>query len=148
MTLALQITELVAGLEKSAPGSVTESGGNIIVVKPESLFRVLADLKTNKDWDFNFLSFVTAVDYQTYFEIVYDLISLERNQEVLVKTRLTEREKPVLPSAVSLWKGADFQEREIFDLFGINFTGHPNLKRIFLWDGFQGYPLRKDFKQS
>jgi NADH-quinone oxidoreductase subunit C len=48
---------------------------------------------------------------------------------------------------VALWKGADFQEREIFDLFGISFTGHPNLKRIFLWDGFQGYPLRKDFKQ-
>jgi NADH-quinone oxidoreductase subunit C len=91
---------------------------------------------------------MTAVDYQTYFEVVYDLISLEHNQEVLVKTRLTDREKPVLPSVISLWKGADFQEREIFDLFGINFTGHPNMKRIFLWDGFQGYPLRKDFKQS
>jgi NADH-quinone oxidoreductase subunit C len=65
----------------------------------------------------------------------------------VVKIRLTDRQKPLLPSVVALWKGADFQEREIFDLFGISFTGHPNLKRIFLWDGFQGYPLRKDFKQ-
>ncbi len=57
----------------------------------------------------------------------------------------TEREVATLPSVVSIWPGADFQEREIYDLFGILFTGHPNLKRILLWDEFEGYPLRKDF---
>jgi NADH-quinone oxidoreductase subunit C len=148
MTLSLQTAEIVAGLEKLSPGSVTESVGNIIVVKPESLYQVLSDLKTSKEWDFNYLNFVTAVDYQTYFEVVYNIVSLEHNHEIFVKTRLADREKPVLSSVYNLWKGADFQERELFDLFGIGFTGHPNMKRIFLWDGFQGYPLRKDFKQS
>jgi NADH-quinone oxidoreductase subunit C len=78
--------------------------------------------------------------------LIYDLISIEHNHHIILKTRLTDREKATVASVVSLWRGADFQEREIYDLFGINFPEHPNLKRIFLWDGFQGYPLRKDFK--
>jgi NADH-quinone oxidoreductase subunit C len=78
---------------------------------------------------------------------VYHLVSIEHNHDIILKTRLIDREKPTLASVVNLWKGADFQEREIYDLFGISFTGHPNLKRIFLWEGFQGYPLRKDFKK-
>ena len=61
-----------------------------------------------------------------------------------MKVRLQERDNPALPSVVSLWRGADLQEREIYDLFGVKFEGHPNLKRIFLWEGFPGYPLRKD----
>jgi NADH-quinone oxidoreductase subunit C len=63
----------------------------------------------------------------------------------MVKVQCYDRENPSLPSVVGLWQGADFQEREIYDLFGIRFEGHPNLKRIFLWEGFEGHPLRKDF---
>ena len=147
MTAAAVATEIVTQLETAFPGSVVESGGNTMVVKDEFLFKVASFLKNTPGLNFDYLNFVTAVDYQTHFEVVYNLISLDRNHVLILKTRLTDREKPVLPSVCSLWKGADFQEREIFDLFGISFTGHPNLKRIFLWDGFQGYPLRKDFKQ-
>jgi NADH-quinone oxidoreductase subunit C len=63
----------------------------------------------------------------------------------VLKARCYDRENPVLPSVVGLWRTADFQEREIYDLLGISFTGHPNLKRIALWEGFEGHPLRKDF---
>jgi NADH-quinone oxidoreductase subunit C len=105
-------------------------------------------LKTTPGLDFNYLSYITTVDYQSYFEVVYHLVSLEHNQSLLMRVRCTTRDNPTVPSVVSLWRGADFQEREIYDLMGISFTGHPNLKRIFLWDGFQGYPLRKDFKQQ
>ncbi|GAH82618.1 unnamed protein product [marine sediment metagenome] len=63
----------------------------------------------------------------------------------MLKVRCYDRENPTLPSVVGIWRGADFQEREIFDLFGIGFEGHPNLRRIVLWEGFEGHPLRKDF---
>ena len=147
MTVALSAAETVTKLETVLPGSVVESNGNTVVVKDEILFKVASFLKTTPGLDFDYLNYLTAVDYQTYFEVIYNLVSLKHNHCLVVKTRLTDREKPELPSVVSLWQGANFQEREIYDLFGINFTGHPNLKRIFLWDGFHGYPLRKDFKQ-
>jgi NADH-quinone oxidoreductase subunit C len=147
MTTALEAAVVAAKLEAALPGCTVESGGNSVFVKPEFIFKVLSFLKTTAGLEFDYLNFLTAVDYQTNFEVVYNLVSLDRNHSINIKTRLTDREKPVLPSAVSLWRGADLQERELFDLFGISFTGHPNMKRIFLWDGFQGYPLRKDFKQ-
>ena len=147
MTIALSNVEIVTKLEAILPDSIVESRGNTIFIKGEFLLKITSFLKTTQGLDFNYLNYITAVDYQTYFEVIYNLISLEHNHSLNIKTRLTDRDKPELPSLVSLWKGADFQEREIYDLFGISFSGHPNLKRIFLWEGFQGYPLRKDYKQ-
>jgi NADH-quinone oxidoreductase subunit C len=105
----------------------------------------MAYLKNTPDFDFDYFNFVTAVDYYSYFELVYHLTSTKHNHSVFIKTRCYDRASPSVPSVVSLWQGADFQEREVFDLFGIKFTGHPNLKRIFLWEGFDGHPLRKDW---
>ena len=147
MTVALSATEIVTTLEAVLPGSVIESSGNTIVVNDEFLLKVASFLKNTQGLDFNYLNYITAVDYQTYFEVIYNFVSLEHNHDLILKTRLTDRDKPELSSVVSLWKGADLQEREIYDLFGISFAGHSHLKRIFLWEGFQGYPLRKDFKQ-
>jgi NADH-quinone oxidoreductase subunit C len=146
MTLALPATEISAKLEAQFPGSLVESSGNTIVVKPESIFQVASFLKNTPGFDFDYLNFITAVDYNTYFEVVYYLVSLEHNHGLILKTRCTNRENPTVPSVVSLWNGANFQEREVYDLMGIKFEGHPNLKRILLWDGFQGHPLRKDYK--
>ncbi len=146
MTLALSATELVAKLEAKFPGSLVESSSNTIVVKAESLYEIASFLKNTPGFDFDYLNYLTAVDYNAYFEIVYNLISLEHNHALILKTRCTDRENPTVPSVVRLWNGANFQEREVYDLMGIKFEGHPNLKRILLWDGFQGYPLRKDFK--
>jgi NADH-quinone oxidoreductase subunit C len=115
------------------------------VVNKESLFAVASYLKTTPGLDFDYLTSITAVDYPDYFEVVYQLTSLQHKHSLVVKTRCYGRDNPTLPSVVSLWRGADFQEREIYDLMGISFDGHPNLKRIFLWEGFQGHPLRKDY---
>jgi NADH-quinone oxidoreductase subunit C len=115
------------------------------VVNKESLFAVASYLKTTPGLDFDYLTAITAVDYYDYFEVIYQLTSLQHNHSLVVKTRCYGRDNPTLPSVVSLWRGADFQEREIYDLFGISFDGHPNLKCIFLWEGFQGHPLRKDY---
>lgn len=146
MTLALPAIEIGAKLEAAFAGSIVEASGNTIIVKPESLFQIASFLKNTADLDFDYLSFVTAVDYNTYFELVYYLTSLQHNHGLILKTRCTDRENPTVPSVVSLWNGANFQEREVYDLMGIKFEGHPNLKRIALWEGFPGHPLRKDFK--
>ena len=146
MTVALSGKEIVTKLEKQFPGSTVESSPNSLVVKSESLLEVATFLKTTPGLDFDYLTSVTAVDYNDYFEIVYHLTSIKHNHSLVVKTRCYGRDNLIVPSVVSLWRGADLQEREIYDLMGISFNGHPNLKRIFLWEGFQGHPLRKDYQ--
>jgi NADH-quinone oxidoreductase subunit C len=145
MTLALSGEKIARQIEKKLPGSVVESGADSLLVKADLLLEVAAYLKNTPGLDFDYLSAITAVDYYDCFEVNYLLTSLEHNHSLVLKTRCYQRDNPTLPSVVSLWRAADFQEREIYDLFGISFEGHPNLKRIVLWDGFQGHPLRKDF---
>jgi len=145
MTLALPGKEIATRLEEQFPGSVIGSTADSLLVKAESLLPVATYLKTTPGLDFDYLTSITAVDYYDYFELVYQLTSLQHNHSLVIKTRCYGRDNPTLPSVVSLWRGADFQEREIYDLMGIGFDGHPNLKRIVLWEGFEGYPLRKDY---
>ena len=89
---------------------------------------------------------VTGVDYVGYFEVVYHLLSLSQNKRAIVKVKCGEgRIDPVMPSVLRVWRGAELQEREVYDLMGIRFEGHDDMKRIFLWEGFEGHPHRKDF---
>ena len=145
MTVSLSGKEVALKIEEKFPGSLVESSQENLVVKSDHLLDAARFLKETDGLDFDYLNFVTAVDYYDHFEVIYMLSSLEHNHSLTVKTRCYDRENPVLPSVVGLWQGADFQEREIYDLFGITFEGHPNLKRIFLWEGFEGHPMRKDF---
>ena len=145
MTLAFSGEEIASQVEEQLPGSIVDSSQDSLVVNSESWLAVATFLKDTPGLDFDYLTSITAVDYYDYFEMVYQLTSLKHNHSLVVKTRCYEREKPKLPSVVSLWRGADFQEREIYDLMGIRFEGHPNMKRIVLWEGFQGHPLRKDY---
>jgi len=145
MTVSLSGKEVASKIEEKFPGSVVGSGQDNVVVKSDSLADVARFLRDSEGLDFDFLNFITAVDYYDHFEVVYLLSSLEHNHSLTIKARCYDRENPILPSVVGLWQGADFQERELYDLFGITFEGHPNLKRIFLWEGFAGHPLRKDF---
>jgi NADH-quinone oxidoreductase subunit C len=147
MTAALSSKEIAGRLSGKFPGAIEEAGKDSVLVKGDSLVKVAAYLKDTDGLKFDYLNYITAVDYYTYFEVVYQLTSLEHNRSVILKTRCYGRDNPTVPSVTGLWQGADFQEREIFDLMGIRFEGHPNLKRIFLWDGFPGYPLRKDFNR-
>jgi NADH-quinone oxidoreductase subunit C len=145
MTVALSGKEIARQIEKKFPQSIIESSPQALVVDSESLLEIANYLKNTRGLDFDYLAAITAVDYLDYFEVIYQLTSLKHNHSLVVKTRCYGREKPSLPSVVGLWRGADFQEREIYDLFGISFEGHPNLRRIVLWDGFEGHPLRKDY---
>ncbi len=145
MTLPLSGEEIGTKLEEKFPGSIVESSQDSLLVSSEFLLSVANYLKDTPGLDFDYLACITAVDYYDYFEVVYRLTSLEHNHSLVMKARCYGRDNLSLPSVVSLWQGADFQEREIYDLMGISFDGHPNMKRIFLWDGFEGHPLRRDY---
>ncbi len=145
MTLALSGKDIARQIEKQFPGCVAESAAESLLVKAESLLEIAAYLKNTPGLDFDYLTAVSGVDYFDCFEVVYHLTSLKHNHSLVLKARCYSRDNPALPSVVGLWRAADFQEREIYDLLGISFEGHPNLKRIALWDGFEGHPLRKDF---
>ncbi|MBL7125401.1 MAG: NADH-quinone oxidoreductase subunit C [Dehalococcoidales bacterium] len=145
MTVSLSTWDVANQIKEQFPDAVSEINDQAILVKSESLFEVAQYLKNRPELDFDYLNYISAVDYFDYFELVYQLTSINHNHSLILKTRCYGRDNPTLPSLVSLWRGADFQEREIYDLMGIRFDGHPNMKRIFLWDGFQGHPLRKDY---
>ena len=145
MTVYLSGSEVAKQITGNFPEAVAEASDQAVVVRTESLLEVAEYLKSSPELDFDYLNDMTAVDYYEYFEVVYQLTSLEHNHHLVLKTRCYDRDKPAAPSVVNLWRGADFLEREIYDLMGISFEGHPNLKRIVLWQGFEGHPLRKDY---
>lgn len=122
-------------------------GDDTIVIHRDSLLEVARRLKEDPELDFQILVDLTAVDYVDEverFEIVYHFLSLRRNHRLRVKVRVHE-DDPEVPSLVSLWSGANWLEREVWDMFGIRFKGHPDLKRILMYEEFQGHPLRKDY---
>ncbi len=132
-------------INESIPRAAVDYNQTDVWVLPESILETARLLKYDETLDFSFLNAVSAVDYVEYFEMVYHLLSLRRNRSLVVKSRVPGRENPEVPSVYEVWKGADLQEREVWDLMGIRFRGHPNMKRIMLWEGFPGHPLRKDF---
>lgn len=145
MTVALKAEAVGQKLAQALPTAMITTEEEALIVPPESLFQIAQYLKNTPGFDFDYLTCLTAVDYTDYFEVVYHLTSLKHNHSLVLKTRCYEREKPTVPSVVSLWQGADLQEREAYDLMGIVFSGHPNLKRLFLWESFPGHPLRRDY---
>ncbi len=124
---------------------VSEFRGEVtIVVNKDKNIEFLSYLR--KEFSIDFLVDVTAVDWypkKPRFEVVYSLYSLNLKERLRVKVPVDDGEK--VRSVTQLWKGAGWLEREVYDMFGIEFEGHPDLRRILLWDGFPGHPLRKDF---
>lgn len=145
MTKALIGKEVAEKISGQLPGAVVGYDNSAVIIKSESVLDVCRFLNKTAGLDFDYLVNLTGVDYLDYLEVVYHLASLKHNHSIVLKTRCYDRQKPIVPSVTSIWQGADFQEREAYDLLGIHFEGHPNLKRIFLWEGFQGYPLRRDY---
>ena len=145
MTVALPGKEMASKIGEAIPQTVISVADSSITVKSQQLFQVAKFLKETPGLEFDFLVNISGVDYLDYIEVVYHLVSLKHNHSLVLKTVCPDRENPVVPSVVSLWRGADFLEREEYDLMGVRFEGHPNLKRIYLWEGSQGHPLRRDY---
>jgi NADH/F420H2 dehydrogenase subunit C len=114
-----------------------------VLVKPENLVELAQYLRDEEGYDY--CSSITVVDYPEHLEVVYHLYSMKNEGgPVILKVRV-DRENPHVPSVTPLWTGANWQEREAWDLMGVRFDGHPDLRRILLWEGYEGHPLRKDF---
>jgi NADH-quinone oxidoreductase subunit C len=117
-----------------------------VTVSKGEIFEICKFLHSDPDLQYRLLTDLCGLDFfpQTpRFGVVYLLYSLKSNQRLRLKTRVGERES--IPSVESIWKVANWYEREVYDLFGITFDNHPDLRRIMLWDGYEGHPLRKDY---
>ena len=137
-------------LRKEFPAGVreisTSLGDEVAVIDKEALLQVATSLRDGPG-EFTMLLDLSCVDYageEPRFEMVYHLFSLSRNRRLRIKARLGESDLRIA-SLTSLWKNANWLEREVYDLFGVHFEGHPDLRRLFMYDGFEGYPLRKDY---
>jgi NADH-quinone oxidoreductase subunit C len=135
------------------PGALREAlardGETIVFVAREKLLETMRWLKETPGQQFNYLVDVTAVEFRDRerpIEVVYFLRSLERRADLRVKVELNASDELVVDSVWELWHGADWLEREVYDMFGITFRGHPDLRRILMWETYaEGYPLRKSF---
>lgn len=116
-----------------------------VLVKPEQLYQLMTQLKNNSDTSFDYLFCLSGVDWGEELGVVYHLESIRHRHSIVVKVKTEDRENPNLDSVYDIWATAEFHEREVFDFFGIKFNNHPNLKRLFLTEDWDGYPLRKDY---
>jgi NADH-quinone oxidoreductase subunit C len=144
------LRRLLDRLPDAVLGTHAHRGDATALVAAERLPEVLALLRDDPDLAFEMLSDVTCVDHlgeDPRFELVYHLYSVAKNHRVRLKARVPEA-APEAPSAVPLYPSADWLEREVYDLYGIRFRGHPDLRRLLLYDGFEGHPLRKDYPKE
>jgi NADH-quinone oxidoreductase subunit C len=150
-TADLQINPILAKIRAWRPEAIAEEisfRGETTVVVPRELIRPLCEfMYSDSDLKFTYLSDVTAVDrfpIEPRFELNYHLLSLARRDRIRLRVRLPG-DDAVVASVIPVWPTANWHEREIFDLFGIRFEGHPNLRRMLLPDDWEGHPLRKDY---
>jgi NADH-quinone oxidoreductase subunit C len=140
------MTKFEAATLVATPDKYVRSPVVQIKVPSQKLRDLCRFLRSNEEFSFDLPNHMTAIDYlkEGVFELAYFLYSTGKKEGLVIKTQIP-RNDPHVDSVTDIWPGFDFQEREVFDLFGIEFKGHPNLKRIMMWDGFPGFPLRKDY---
>ncbi len=141
------IAKLLAWNPAAVEGAKFDRDEMTIYIERSALREACVLLRDNQDCPFNFLSDVTCVDWfpsEPRFEVVYHLLSIPKKERVRLKVRLGSS-SPALDSVTPVWPGANYFEREIFDLFGVRFTGHPYLRRLLMPEDWEGHPLRKDY---
>jgi len=116
-----------------------------VTVLPEHFHKLMSQLRNNSETNFDYLFCLSGVDWGTELGVVYHLESTTHRHIIVVKVKTDDRENPAFESVYDIWATAEFHEREVYDFFGIIFNNHPNLKRLFLTDEWEGFPLRKDY---
>ena len=147
--LSLSVAALRSEFGAAVERHLVSCGQTIVYVSRDRAHDVLAWLRDTPGQEFNYLTDITAVDYRDLerpLEVVYQLRSLGRREDLRVKVVLDKRAPLEVASVYDLWRGADWLELEAYDMLGVTFTGHPDLRRILMWETYaEGYPLRKDF---
>ena len=142
-TLRLKITTLI-------PSATFDEAAQWLTVNIDSdnwLFLAI-ELRNDESLSFDYLFCVTGVDWKSYLSMVYHLSSSKHNHKIVVKAKIADRINPLIESVSSIWRTAEFHEREAYDLFGIKFLNHPDLRRLFLTEDWEGWPLRKDYEDA
>jgi NADH-quinone oxidoreductase subunit C len=139
--------ELKIKLTGFIPSAVFEEGGEWVTffVEPVNWKSIAHQLRLNTDFDLDYLFCVTCVDWKTHFTMVYHLTSTTHRHTLVIKSKL-DRNDPEIETVSDIWRTAEFHEREAYDLFGVNFLHHPDMRRLFMTDDWKGYPLRKDYE--
>ena len=139
--------ELKSALEQLLPGVSLALEGDGLVAGFQDLPAVCKMLKQTERFSLDYLANLTAVDYpaEQRMDVVYHLYSMAKKHGPLTLKVKLNRTQAVVASITPIWRGAEFQEREVYDLYGVTFEGHPDLRRILMWDGFEGHPMRKDY---
>ena len=142
-------TQMAASLAAHVPEASITQGKQYVemTVAPGNLKAVIDKLRDGKELSFDLLVCLTGMDWGNDLGVIYHLRSTVFNHMVVVKTRIPDRENPVVDSICAVYPGAEYHEREAYDLLGIKFNGHPDLRRLFL-DSTWGFPLRKDYKDD
>lgn len=132
------------------PEATFEEGGQWlnVLIDSNNWLKLAEKLRTVDNFLFDYLFCVTCVDWKTHLSMVYHLESKNNKQILVVKAKIEDRNDPKIESVSSLWKTAEFHEREAYDLFGVKFINHPDLRRLFLTDDWVGWPLRKDYEDD
>jgi NADH:ubiquinone oxidoreductase subunit D/NADH:ubiquinone oxidoreductase subunit C len=144
---AEEISPLAARLKEQFDGAVVADLPEGIVVAADHLVEIATFLRETPDLSYDHLANLTSVDYPDYFEVVYYLSSTRHGGDPAILKVRADKADPAVPSLTPTWPGADLQEREVWDLMGIRFEGHPNHRRLLMWEGFEGHPLRKDWHE-
>ena len=148
--MGIALDKLAASYGADIVSTHSDFGDDTAVVRRERIVEILAFLRDDPALRFDFAMDLTGVDHfgeEPRFEVVYHLYSLEKKHRVRIKARLPEND-PSIDTAVSVWPGINWYEREAYDMYGIVFRGHPNLTRILMYEGFEGHPLRKDYPKD
>jgi NADH-quinone oxidoreductase subunit C len=144
VTLALPGAQVAERIRARVPDGVRSVNEQFVVLEPDHAYEAMQIIRDDDVLDGKFLVQMCSVDRINLIEVVYHFSSLAQNHIFEVKVP-ADHERPEVPSVASLWVGATLQEREIYDMMGVGFAGHEGLSRLFLWEAFPGYPLRKDF---
>ncbi|EFM09073.1 NADH (or F420H2) dehydrogenase, subunit C [Paenibacillus curdlanolyticus YK9] len=144
---AVALVREAIGEEAIEEAYVNELGSEAptLVVRPEYLLRTAELFKEHASLSCRYLRNVSGVDYETHLEVVYHLVNLETGENYTIKSR-ADRQDPIVDSVTPVWETANWNEREIYDLLGVQFKGHPDMRRIMMPDDWVGYPLRKDYE--
>lgn len=139
--------ELKQGLTAILPDISFDETGEFLTanITAGQLHPLMWELRENKEYNFDYLFCLTCIDWKDHLIMTYHLLSKTHKHTLVVKARLPDPANPVIESVTDIWKTAIFHEREVYDLFGVVFNNHPDMRRIFLDDEWQGYPLRKNY---
>lgn len=139
--------EIKQSVSELFPNVTYDETGEFLNVLTDSkeLKPMMVALRNQKEFDFEYLFCLTCIDWKTHLTMVYHMLSKSNNHTIVVKAKIADINKPEIETVCDIWETANFHEREVFDLFGVKFLNHPDLRRIFLDDEWDGFPLRKNY---